>query len=225
MLLDYLRLISNPNSEGGDEALRSVINVPNRYLGRKFMAELDSFRAGDSIHLYEKLRSMPVELPYLRKNIRDFIQLIDPLIEDAKNLHPGELIQLLRGALDYDRVVVDSDLLAPDDPKIENLNQLAMAAARFSNIESFLEYADSFQDEAISDNRDGVRLSSIHRSKGLEWPVVFVTGLIEGLLPSKKGMMDLDSENRIPSRSEAIRRLIEEGIKAKGKAKPKGHAQ
>lgn len=197
VLLDYLRLIARPNSEEGDEALRSVINVPNRYLGRKFMAELDSFRAGDSTHLYEKLKSMPVELPYLRKNIREFIQLIDPLIEDAENLHPAELIQMFRTALDYDRVVVDSDLPAPDDPKIENLNQLVMAAARFNNIKSFLDYADSFQDEAVSDNRDGVRLSSIHRSKGWEWPVVFVTGLIEGLLPSKKGMMDLDSERRV----------------------------
>jgi DNA helicase-2/ATP-dependent DNA helicase PcrA len=197
VLLDYLRLVSDPDSERGNEALRSVINVPNRYLGRKFMAELDSFRAGDSIHLYEKLKSMPVELPYLRKNIREFIQLIDPLIEDAENLHPAELIQMFRTALDYDRVVVDSDLPAPDDPKIENLNQLVMAAARFKNIKSFLDYADSFQDEAVSDNRDGVRLSSIHRSKGWEWPVVFVTGLIEGLLPSKKGMMDLDSERRV----------------------------
>ena len=197
VLLDYLRLISDPNSEGGDEALRSIINVPNRYLGRKFMAELESFRAGDSIHLYDKLRSMPVELPYLRKNIREFIKLIDPLIADAETLHPAELIQLLRSALDYDGVVVDSDLPAPDDPKIENLNQLVMAATRFNEVKSFLDYTDSFQDEAVTSSRDGVRLSSIHRSKGLEWPVVFVAGLIEGLLPSKKGMMDLDSERRV----------------------------
>jgi DNA helicase-2/ATP-dependent DNA helicase PcrA len=60
-----------------------------------------------------------------------------------------------------------------------------------------LEYTDSFQDEAATNSRDGVRLSSIHRSKGLEWPCVFVIGLIEGLLPSKKGMMDLDSERRV----------------------------
>jgi DNA helicase-2/ATP-dependent DNA helicase PcrA len=197
VLLDYLRLISNPDSEGGDEALRSVINIPNRYLGRKFMTELNSFREDASIHLYEKLKSMPVTLPYLRKNIREFIELIDQLIADAENLHPAELIQLLRSALDYDRVVVDSDLPAPDDPKIENLNQLVMAAARFNNIKSFLEYTDSFQDEAATNSRDGVRLSSIHRSKGLEWPVVFVLGFIEGLLPSKKGMMDLDSERRV----------------------------
>jgi DNA helicase II / ATP-dependent DNA helicase PcrA len=197
VLLDYLRLISNPDSEGGDEALKSVINVPNRYLGRKFMAELDSFRADAGIHLYEKLKSMPVELPYLRKNIREFIQLIDPFIADAETLYPAELIQLLRSALDYDRVVVDSDLAAPDDPKVENINQLVMAATRFNDVKSFLDYTDSFQDEAVTNSRDGVRLSSIHRSKGLEWPVVFCVGMIEGLLPSKKGLLDLESERRV----------------------------
>jgi DNA helicase-2/ATP-dependent DNA helicase PcrA len=123
--------------------------------------------------------------------------LIDPFIADAETLHPTELIQLLRSALDYDRVVVDSDLPAPDDPKVENLNQLVMASARFKDIKSFLDYTDSFQDQAVTDNRDGVRLSSIHRSKGLEWPAVFVVGLIEGLLPSKKGLLDLESERRV----------------------------
>jgi DNA helicase-2/ATP-dependent DNA helicase PcrA len=141
--------------------------------------------------------TMPVELPYLRKNIREFIQLIDPLIAEAENLHPAELIQLLRSALDYDRVVVDSDLPVPDDPKIENLNQLVMASARFNNIKSFLDYTDSFQDQAATNSREGVRLMSVHRSKGLEWPCVFVIGMIEGLLPSKKGLMDLESERRV----------------------------
>ena len=55
ILLDYLRFISDPYSEKGDEALASIINVPNRYIGRKFMAELDEFKAGTGMHLYEKL--------------------------------------------------------------------------------------------------------------------------------------------------------------------------
>jgi DNA helicase II / ATP-dependent DNA helicase PcrA len=63
ILLDYLRVISNPNSDEGDEALRSIINVPNRYIGRKFMTELDEFQPGSSQHLYDKLKAMPIELP------------------------------------------------------------------------------------------------------------------------------------------------------------------
>jgi DNA helicase II / ATP-dependent DNA helicase PcrA len=195
ILLDYLRVIVNPNSEEGDEALKSIINMPNRYIGRKFMSELDEFQPGSSLHLYDKLKSMPIELPYIRKNVREFIQLIDPLIQDAETLQPAELIQLLRSALDYDRAVTDSDLPSIDDVKIENLNQLVMAAARFNNIRSFLDYTETFQNEAVSDNREGVRLMTVHRSKGLEFPVVFIVGMVENILPSKKG--NLEEERRI----------------------------
>ena len=96
--------------------------MPNRYIGRKFMSELDEFQPGSSLHLYEKLKSMPIELPYIRKNVREFIQLMDPLIEDAFNRHPSEVINLLRVALDYDRAITDDDIPNPDDVKIENLN-------------------------------------------------------------------------------------------------------
>jgi DNA helicase-2/ATP-dependent DNA helicase PcrA len=195
ILLDYLRLIANSLSDEGDEALRNVINVPNRYIGRRFMSDLDDFQSGSNMYLYEKLKSMPVDLPYIRKNIREFIQFIDPLIEDSANQQPSELIHLLRVALDYDRFITDDDMPSPDDVKIENLNQLQMAAARFNDIGSFLKYTETFQNESISDNKDGVRLMTIHKSKGLEFPVVFLVGLVENILPSKKG--NLEEERRI----------------------------
>ena len=49
------------------------------------------------------LRSMPIKLTYLRKNVKEFTGFLDPLIEDAENLQPAELINLLRVTLDYDR--------------------------------------------------------------------------------------------------------------------------
>ena len=132
---------------------------------------------------------------YIRKNVREFIQLIDPLIADAETLQPAELIQLLRNALDYDRYITDDDMPSPDDAKIENLNQLVMAASRFNSIQAFIEYTRTFQDEAVSDNRDGVRLMTVHKAKGLEFPVVFLVGMVENILPSKKG--NLEEERRI----------------------------
>jgi DNA helicase-2/ATP-dependent DNA helicase PcrA len=195
ILLDYLRFIAAPNSDQGDEAFKSIINVPNRYIGRKFIAELEDFRPGSSMHLYEKLKAMPIELPYIRKNVREFIQLIDPLIEDAGNRHPSEVINFLRVTLDLDRYVTDDDLTAPDDPKIESINQLQLAASRFDSIRDFIDYTETFQDEAMSDNREGVRLLTCHKSKGLEFPVVFLVGLVENILPSKRG--NLEEERRI----------------------------
>jgi len=195
ILLDYLRFISNPYSDDGDEALRSVINIPNRYIGRRFMAELDAYKTASNMHLYKKLKSMTIELPYIRKNVKEFIKFMDPLIEDAENLQPAEVIKLLRDALDYDRFITDDDIPSPDDVKIGNLTQLTIASARFNEIKSFLEYTETFQDESVSDNKDGVRLMTIHKSKGLEFPVVFLIGCVSGILPSKKG--NLEEERRI----------------------------
>jgi len=195
ILLNYLLLIANSNSDKGDEALRNVINIPNRYIGRKFIADLGDFQNDSDMYLYEKLKSMPIDLPYIRKNVREFIQFVDPLIEDSATQQPAELIQLLRVALDYDRFITDDDMPSPDDVKIENLNQLVMAAARFNDLRSFLDYTETFQNESVSDNKDGVKLMTVHRSKGLEFPVVFLVGLVENILPSKKG--NLEEERRI----------------------------
>ncbi len=195
ILLDYLRVISNPNSDDGNDALVNILNVPNRYIGRKFIQELKDFSSRRGVHLYEGLKSMGIDLVYVRKNVREFVGFMDPLIDDAGNLVPSEVIQLLRSSLDYDRFITDEDIPSPDDVKIANLNQLQLAAARYSSIKAFLEYTESFQDQHVSDNKDGVSLMTIHKAKGLEFPVVFLVGLVEGILPSKKG--DLEEERRI----------------------------
>ena len=122
--------------------------------------------------------------------------MLDPLIEDAENLQPAELINLLRVTLDYDRHITDEDIPSPDDVKIANLNQLQLAASRYKDIESFLNYTETFQNESISDNKDGVSMMTVHKAKGLEFPVVFVVGMIEGLMPTKKNT-DIEEERRI----------------------------
>jgi superfamily I DNA/RNA helicase len=53
---------------------------------------------------------------------------------------------------------------SPDDVKLDNLNQLQFAAARYTDIESFLRYTDTFQDESVSDNKEGVNLMTIHKA-------------------------------------------------------------
>ena len=134
-------------------------------------------------------------LPYLRKNVREFLHFMDHLIESASIVQPAEVLYQLRSALDYDRYITDEDIPSPDDQKIANLNQLQMSASRFSDIESFLQYTETFNDKAVSDNKEGVHLMTIHRAKGLEFPVVFIAGMVEGIMPSKKG--NLEEERRI----------------------------
>jgi len=193
-ILDYLRVISCPDSDEGDEAMKSILNIPNRYISRKFIGELQEFSTKQNVHLYEGLKSMPVDLPYIRINVREFIKLMSPLVDFAPNLEPSEVIQLLRSELDYDRFITDEDIPTPDDVKIANLNQLQLSAARYSSIRDFLQYTDSF-DEQMSNDKEGIALMTIHKAKGLEFPIVFVIGLVEGITPTKKG--DIEEERRI----------------------------
>ena len=193
-LLDYLRVISDANSDAGDEALLSIVNVPTRYIGRKVITQLEEEAASKGVHLYEALKSFRPDTPFIRKNVKEFVAFLDPLTQLAHTLHPAEVINLLRNNLDYDRYITDEDIPTPDDSKIQNLNQLQLAATRFTSIKAFLEYTETFQDESTNDE-EGVSLMTIHKAKGLEFPVVFVVGLVEGILPSKKG--DIEEERRI----------------------------
>jgi len=193
-LLNYLRVISNPDSDEGNEALLDILNIPNRYISRKFTKELEEFSDKRKVSLYTGLKEIGIDLPYVRKNVKEFISFLDPLIDYSGNMGPAEIIGILRNSLDYDRFITDEDIPSPDDVKILNLNQLQLSAARYGNIQSFLEYTDSFQEEMVND-KEGVSLMTIHKAKGLEFPAVFVIGLVEGITPTKKG--DIEEERRI----------------------------
>ncbi|MFZ4440562.1 MAG: 3'-5' exonuclease, partial [Syntrophales bacterium] len=194
ILLDYLRFIDSPISEEGDEALRQIINVPNRYIGRAFMEELTGYSSLKELHLYQALKVMRIDIPYVRRYVREFIAIIEPLIKDAKQIEPAEMIGVLRAVLDYDRFITDDDIPSIDDEKIANINQLQLSANRYADIKSLLTYTETFQEE-ISNDKNGVSLMTIHKAKGLEFPVVCLTGMISGLMPHKNG--DIEEERRV----------------------------
>jgi DNA helicase II / ATP-dependent DNA helicase PcrA len=195
ILLDYLRVINDPDSDEGDSALLNILNAPVRYISNKSKAELKEFCDKKGMHLYQGLKETRFDTPFIRKNIREFINFLDPLIEAVDTFRPSELLKLLRNNLDYDRFIVDEDMPSPDDVIIENLNHLQLSSARYNDIKSFLEYTDTFEDSNISENKDGVSLMTIHKSKGLEFKIVFLIGCVEGLLPSAKG--NIEEERRI----------------------------
>ncbi|HRR72803.1 MAG TPA: ATP-dependent helicase [Syntrophorhabdaceae bacterium] len=194
VLLEYLRLINNPYSDCGDEALKTIINVPNRYIGRKFMEELEEYAAENNLYLYEALKAIRIDVPYINRFVREFIAIMEPLIRDISSIEPAEMIGILREVLDYDKFITDDEIPSPDDEKIANINQLMLSAVRYGSIESLLSYTDTFTDEKSHD-KNGVALMTIHKSKGLEFPVVFIIGMIDGIIPDKRG--DIEEERRI----------------------------
>jgi DNA helicase-2/ATP-dependent DNA helicase PcrA len=192
-LLDYLRLIHDPHSPEGDDALKSILNIPNRYIGKRFISQLEAY-ADHQGNLYQVLKKMPVDVPYLRKNIREFTQLIDSLIKRKDNIEPAEMLLMIRESLDYDTWITEDDVPRPDDNLIANLNQLQMAAAKYQTIPELLNYTDSFKDHNRK-SEDGVSLMTIHKAKGLEFPIVFCIGFVDGVLPNQQG--DIEEERRI----------------------------
>ncbi len=195
ILLDYLRVINAPESDEGDEALMNILNAPTRYIGNIQKDMLREYCRERGVYQYRGLTGMTFQSPFIRKNVWEFLSFMDPLIASAETLEPAEVIGLIRTSWDYDRYIVDEDIPSPVDVKVSNIDQLQLAAARFSSIKAFLEYTDTFEDEAVTDAKDGIQLMTIHKAKGLEFKVVFVIGLVENLLPSKKG--NLEEERRI----------------------------
>jgi DNA helicase-2/ATP-dependent DNA helicase PcrA len=192
-LLDYLRLIQSPYSPEGDDALRYILNVPNRYIGKKFITQLESF-ADHQMPLYQALKKMPVDIAYLRNNIKSFIKLIDMLIKRKEDTEPADMLMMIRESLDYDNWVMEDDVPRPDNDLIANINQLQMTAAKYHDIPALLNYTDTFKDQSRKSD-DGVTLTSIHKAKGLEFPLVFVIGFVDGVLPNSMG--DIEEERRI----------------------------
>lgn len=193
-LIDYLRLISNPDSDEADIALRNIINIPNRYVSRAFLNELETHSIGKGVHLYQGLRTVPVKVPFLKYNIKGLVKFLNPLIKKASKLAPADVITTIRLALDYDQFITQDEIPSADDMRIANLDQLELAASEFDDIPSFVEHVDSFQGDEGNDE-SGCVLSTVHKSKGLEYPAVFVINMIDGLMPYKNGVME--EERRI----------------------------
>lgn len=195
ILLDYLRFIEDPDSVAGDEALQRIINAPNRYLGKKFLEQVAGVANESACSLYQALRTMDFDSPYIRRNVHEFVRLMESFMQNEGEMGPAEVLAKLRQRLDYDRFVTDKDIPSPDNQAVLNLNQLLQSAARYASISEFLTYVATVEDETCSRDPSGVKLMTIHKAKGLEFPVVFVVGLVEGIMPTKRG--DLEEERRI----------------------------
>lgn len=193
ILLNYLKLIHGPDTFDGSEALKTVINVPSRYIGHRFIDDLESFAEERGFHLYPALKTMPEQAQYLQRGIYEFTTLIDRLISAKEWMEPVGLLEHIREELDFDKYLAD-ELGNPYEGSLQSLDQLQMAVGPYDNLGDFLEYAESVRTNSGNDE-EGVTLSTVHKAKGLEFPVVFVIGMIDGMMPNANG--DSEEERRI----------------------------
>ncbi len=184
--LAYLRLAANPED---DNAFLRVVNFPARGIGARTLEAVDAEARAAGTSLWQAAcRS--------GKKFAAFVQLVEGLKNGTAGLPLAEAV---------DHVVAGSGLLEhyknekDGEDRVENLGELANAAAAFAadsddqSLEAFLGHAalEAGEHEAAQ-GQDAVQLMSVHAAKGLEFHVVFITGLEEGLFPHENSLNEAD---------------------------------
>jgi DNA helicase II / ATP-dependent DNA helicase PcrA len=191
-LLAYLRLVANPSD---DEAFLRAVGVPRRGLGDTSLATLGQTAVRWSKPLLSTARGADgiTELrPNVREAFRNFAAFIDGLAQRAGSLAPAEVLEQLIRAIDYEALLLVEGPEGAD--RWENVRELVASAANWSEevteeadgtpLERFLAEAALLSSaDTVVGNEDGVTLMTLHTAKGLEWPVVVLTGLEHGLFP------------------------------------------
>jgi DNA helicase-2/ATP-dependent DNA helicase PcrA len=186
------------------------VNVPARGIGPKGISEIQEVAAREGIPLLRAVREWSEGSGRGRSGGRDFAQVIERLQELAKTLEPGELV-----AQAVEITGIGPELRAEDTDeargRLENLEELANAAESedssaepLDRLVAFVDRASlAGQDEEIPDLGDDggkATLLTAHLAKGLEFPVVFVSGMVEGSFPHFRSLEreeDIEEERRL----------------------------
>ncbi len=205
-ILAYLKLLANP-SDG--LSLKRIMNVPPRGIGEKTIEKIEAFSREKAIPLYEGMRQALKENwlpPAVKERLGEFVCLIEEFREESKNFSISQLTLALLAKTGYlDRLREEGTEEAFS--KIENLDELINVMMEFErggegvSLETFLDKVSLVTDvDLYEDKGNRVSLMTLHCAKGLEFPLVFIVGMEEGLLPHyRRGdeIEDLEEERRL----------------------------
>lgn len=198
-LISYLRLINNPHDE---ISLRRVINVPKRKIGPSTIQAIENTATLSNISMFDAI-AKGKEL--------DFKNLILELIKRSESLSLTELIDVILEKSGMKKEL-EEDSSLENELRLENLMEFKSITASFEertgsvNLNDFLEEISLIADMSEHKNlEDVVTLMTIHSAKGLEFDVVFLIGMEEGIFPHANSLMERDG-------LEEERRLMYVGI-------------
>jgi len=204
-LVAYLRLLANPNDT---VSFARVVNVPRRGLGDKSLAQLGFFADRQGISAFNAL-ARASEMTGVGKaaiqSMQDFRALIGELRAASLNRSLADLVDLVLLRSGYERHLRDG---SPDaDERWANLLELRGLASEYDGLPpgdglaAFLEESALISDvDSLDERAQGITLITIHMVKGLEFPVVFMLGLEEGLFPHTRSLGSaaaLEEERRL----------------------------
>lgn len=201
-MVAYLQVINNPHD---DVRLGRIINVPKRGIGTTTLEKASEIAAGLGESIYSVIKDADVypQLSRAATKLKSFVALIDGLMEaeQSGDYSLAELYNLILEHTDYEKYLkTEKD---NPDVRIENIEELSSNIIKFeedyaeeASLSNFLEEIslqtdiDNYDAEA-----DSSVMMTLHSAKGLEFPVVFIAGLEEGVFPSIATMMNPDELN------------------------------
>jgi DNA helicase II / ATP-dependent DNA helicase PcrA len=213
-IVAYLRLIQNPFDS---VSLMRIINVPGRGIGQHSLEEMAAWANSQGITQYEALQRLAqsednAKLPFsprIAKTLVSFGTLLRELITSSKNMNLVDFFDTVVTKSGYKDYLLSED---EGDERWENLLELRTVAENYRDMPpdealiSFLEGVALVSDlDELQESSDKVTLITLHQAKGLEFNVVFIVGVEEGLLPHFRSLDD-------PSQMEEERRLCYVGI-------------
>ena len=202
----YLKAIHNPSN---DMDLLRVINAPKRGIGKATIEKAVEFANNNNITLWQSLERCN---EYLKggsaKKVFDFISLMNRFKEESQVYRVGEIVEILLEDTGYRKELEDENTEESID-RLENLQEFLNIAWSYqmdeedSSLEGFIERISLVQDDVKDGdkNENRINLMTIHASKGLEFPVVFVIGMEENILPYYRAMEEdidgIEEERRL----------------------------
>ena len=196
-ILAYLRMITRSD----DLAFTRIINTPRRGIGQKTLDAIHSMAIEKNMSMYEIIKN---ELYPKNKDVfMHFVNMIEKWKIDSKVLPLEALLQEVLDDSGY-RTMLENE---NETERLENIKSLLDDIKEYSEnypdstLDEYLMMISLYTDRASEDVGDAVNLCTVHSAKGLEFEVVFVIGLSEGIFPSEKSMMDgqkgLEEERRL----------------------------
>ena len=203
-IIAYLRLIYNPSD---NLSLKRIINEPKRGVGKTSLENISKISEDTNTSMYEIIKNAAdYGLNRVFVNTREFIEQIEYLISKREELKISELIKETLNKTGYTKALENENTVEAET-RIQNLEEFLTVAIEFedevaeNSLGEFLEGITLSSDiDGMEDDEDSITLMTLHSAKGLEFPVVFLVGMEEGIFPGYKSIgepKELEEERRL----------------------------
>lgn len=200
----YLRLIQNP---ADNLSLNRIINEPKRGIGKTSLEKIEEISNTNVISMYDVIKRAEVfGLNKVFVNSREFINVIEEMHAKKDSMLISEIIKEVLNKTGYTKAL-EQENTAQAESRLENIEEFLTVAMEFekesadNSLEDFLESITLSSDiDGMEDEEESVTLMTLHSAKGLEFPVVFLVGMEEGLFPSYRSIgeeRELEEERRL----------------------------